>query len=219
MGEHGDARDEATVAEPAIRGPFAGSRPERLRRLLWISGLATALLAVGLQVIDAQLRAAGGPGILALEVAGSPARASVILSEWDQEGIRWARVSLIVDVPFLLAYGTFLAALSTALGRRLRTVAAGGARSARLGDTLHRLAPWLGWSFLVAAGLDVIENVALLQVVDYNLTPWASLAQGAAAVKFGLLAAGAGFLLASLALVLGPGRRSARGSPDAGEAG
>lgn len=195
------------MREPSISSPVAKIERFGLGKILAVTGAVGVVLGVALFVIDEQLRSTGGPGILALEVAGTPGRASVILAEWGPDGIDWARISLLVDFPFLLAYGLFLAALATAAGNRIRPVAAGTGPAARLGQTLVVLSPWIAWGFIAAAGSDVIENIALLRVIEYDLTPWARLAEVAAAVKFGLLGGGVGYLIGVAILALFSRRR------------
>lgn len=189
------------------RGPLDRLAPGRLRRVLEISGLLAAVLFAALIVIDTRITGTGGPGILALEVAGSAGRASVILGEWGPEGIDWARISLLVDFPFLVAYAVFFSAVCTRLAEPLRRRAEAQSLPGGLAATLARFAPWVGWSFVLAAVLDLIENLALLRVIDYDLTPWALVAQLAAAPKLAILGAGLAFVVLAVALTARQGKQ------------
>lgn len=207
-GVRGRGAEGATGGAPQRRGPFVRLQPRRFRLLLWISGASALALFAALWVIDLQISSTEGPGILALEVAGSPSRAGVILSEWGADGIRWARISLLLDFPFLLAYATFLAATCTALTARLAPNALRDAGSSA--GSLARIAPGMGWAALLAGACDVIENIALLRVIEFSLTPWAGLAQLMAALKFTLLGATLALIAAST-LVLALRSRSSTG--------
>ena len=146
------------------------------RRALWISGVAMLVLGAVLLWLDEPMWDAGGPGIVGFELAGSEAEAGDILTEWGDEGRDAARVSLWVDFPYLVAYGTFLGLAAAALGRGRAAVAAP-----------------------LAAGLDVAENVSLLLVLGGHAVEIApALAALFALLKFLLL----GFAVASILLAL-----------------
>ena len=181
-------------------GPFGRLAPARMRRLLWVSGVAAGLLFVALAVLDTRIMQNEGPGIIGLEVAGTPERATEILGEWGSEGRDAARLSLYLDFPFLVLYAIFFGAACTAMGRRLRAHAERGGRAAAPSGHLAGLAPGVGWAFVVAAVLDLAENIALLQVVDYSLVPWTRMAQLTASPKLAIFAAGL-FFLAGAALL------------------
>ena len=58
------------------------------------------------------------------------------------------------------------------------------------------------WVAPIAAALDAVENVALLQVLDgHTDQPWPGIAFGFASVKFALLALVVVYLIAGLVLV------------------
>lgn len=196
--------------EITVRGPFSRLGPAEMRRLLIISGAASALLFLILTFIDQRIKESGGPGIVAFEVAGTASRAAEILREWGDSGRSAARISIFLDFPFLVAYAIFFSAACTEMGRRLRVRAADGGAIGRIARHLATPAPWLGWAFFAAAFFDVIENLVMLRVLENRLT-WASTAQIAASPKFAIFGAGIFFLVASLLLTL---RR--RGSANVG---
>ena len=98
------------------------------------------------------IAATGGPGIVALELAGSDAASREVLAAWGQSGRQAARRSLPGDAVFALGYSAGLALLC-----------------ALVADPLSRAAtPWLGTTFRWVAGLalmagfsDVVEDVLL----------------------------------------------------------
>ena len=183
-----------------IAGPFATLEAPRLRILLWASGLLAGLLFVALAVIDGRISAEGGPGIVGLEVAGTAERSAEILADWGESGRSAARVSLWLDFPFMLAYAVFLGAACTTMGRRLRRRSAAGGSIGRLAGHLAGPGAWLGWAFILAALLDLIENIALLRVIDFALVPWSRVAQLMASPKLAIFGAGLFYLLVGLLL-------------------
>jgi hypothetical protein len=207
MGEDGQrveaVKDGAASERPApIPGPFVKTTSERMRPLLIISGALSAVLFIAMAVLDGTMKKNGGPGIVGLEVAGTAGRAAEILSQWGESGRDAARVSLLLDFPFLVSYAIFFGAACTAVGRGLSSVAGGSGARAEIAKPMTRIAPWLGWAFILAAVLDAIENVALLRVINFNLTPWTGVAQAAASPKLAIFGAGIVFLVFSLLLIL-----------------
>jgi hypothetical protein len=98
-----------------------------------------------------------------------------------------AKVSLGVDMGFLLAYPFFLRSTVGLLRRRVRA-----GRLARGGDLLAR-------AVLACIPLDLVENLLLWRMVDGGATAWgAGAAAACAGVKFLLVAAAAGWSLVAL---------------------
>jgi hypothetical protein len=133
--------------------------------------------------IGRALRTNGGGSIVGLELVGSTAAASRLLGRWRAHGhvaTRAARRSLLLDVPFLAAYGLGLAVVGA--------VAAESAR--RHGWTAAADATALAaWVALVAAALDAAEDVALVFVLRQSdravvRQPAPRVAQLCAAAKF-----------------------------------
>lgn len=161
------------------------------RRALRISGIATAILFVVLAIVDEAIKASGGPGIIAFELAGTTARAAEILGHWGQDGRDAARVSLAIDFVYLVVYGIFL----TLAVLELRDVARkrGWTAYARPGTAIALL-PGL------AAACDVVEDVGLLLMIEGHGTGRIPpVATAFAIVKFAALAVVAVYLLAGLA--------------------
>lgn len=161
------------------------------RRWLWLLGVAAVALLVLLSVVDGRIMRSGGPGIIPFELAGSTERATEILGEWGERGRDSARLSLWLDFPFLIAYGSFSALAALAMrdaGRRR-----GWSRYAAPGGAVALLA-------IIAAACDSCENVALLLVVDGHAdSPAPTVAAGFALAKFVTLGVAQLYLLAGLA--------------------
>ena len=151
-----------------------GPSPRR-RWVLW--GLFVAALVFG----AAQLPALGamddrGTGIIEFELARTSDRAAEIVSGWGDEGRSAATESLILDYPYLLAYGLFFAGACAVVAER----------AARLGKRrLARAGVILAWASLASAVFDAVENAGLLVVAsDDPDQPWPGLAFTFAVLKF-----------------------------------
>ncbi|BAH40870.1 MAG TPA: hypothetical protein DGD08_17680 [Gemmatimonas aurantiaca] len=153
----------------------------RIFSWLFLATLSLVLL-VQLTVLGAPLRGPEAPaGIISFELAFATERADAIVHAWRNAGVlETARVSLGLDVVFLLVYPPFLA-LSVGL---LRTVEQRHAASS-FGD----LGRPLMWLVLCCAPLDGLENYLLWQTLAQGPTPTRALLAGTAAtIKFLLVA-------------------------------
>jgi hypothetical protein len=153
--------------------------PASRRRTLWLLAIATIALGI------AALPSVGtmedhGVGIIELEFTGTSAKAEQHYEDLGPDGRSAARTSLLLDYPYLVAYGLFLAGACGAVADRARR--GGRIRLAALG------AP-LAWGALGAAACDAIENAMLLLILGgHTGQPWPALAFGLATVKFALVA-------------------------------
>ena len=127
------------------------------------------------------MRATGGPGIIPFELAGTPERSRRILERWGEEGRSAARLSLLLDYPYLVSYaGLQLAgcrAASHALDRAGLT-------------TLSRAGRAIAPAQLAAGAFDAAENTALLGVLADRDERLPRLARACARAKFALLTLG-----------------------------
>jgi hypothetical protein len=141
----------------------------RDKRLTAASAAFVVYTAVML-LIERRLRATGGPGIIAFELAGTEARAEDIMARWGSDGQRAARLSMWLDFGYMATYGA-LTALLVDWARRRR------------GDPAALPAIVIG-----AVAGDAIEGVALLKVLDRErIGVHARRARIAALVKFAIL--------------------------------
>ena len=82
-----------------------------------------------------------------------------------------------------------------------------GLVAARVGGAATRLGVLLAWSQLVAAPLDAVENVALLEVLlGAQGDAWPALARACALPKFAIVVAGLGYVVLGSAAGLLRGR-------------
>jgi hypothetical protein len=139
------------------------------------------VLLVPLLVLERRMKRAGGPGIIPFELAGTPERSRRIMERWGPAGQSAARLSLVLDYPFLVTYsGIQLAACgaaSDALRRRGATALADAGRV-------------VGPAQLAAGGFDAVENTALLGILAGRDGRLPALARACASAKFGLLLLG-----------------------------
>ena len=159
--------------------------PIALRRVTWTAFFATAIIVVIFAVHD---RPMGANGIVAFELAFTPAQANLLFAVWGPEGIQAAREALWIDFLFMPTYAFWLGGMALGQWRRAR---AGWAR--RLGLWAAAL-PFAAWA------LDFVENVALLNVLRDTFHPSAAaltVAGWAASVKFGLILACAVYVVAA----------------------
>jgi hypothetical protein len=118
------------------------------------------------------------PGIVAYELAGTAERADAILEAWGDEGRAVARRSLILDFAFLFTYGTFLFLAGCALADALP-------RTTAFPRLLAHGARGFAWAGAAAAGLDALENTALLIMLERGgSTLLSAMAYTAASLKF-----------------------------------
>ncbi|BBY48569.1 hypothetical protein MARA_20370 [Mycolicibacterium arabiense] len=126
--------------------------------------------------LDGRMRAAGGPGIIAFELAGTAARAERITSAWGPDGRRAARQSMWLDFGYMTSYGVLLGLLIDRRSRRQ------GRRA------------WLPVVAAVAVAADAVEGVALLRVLDgREVAVNARRARVAAISKFATIALSLGY--------------------------
>lgn len=158
---------------PAMSGPYSARVMTRRRLwILWLIGVMATIVvyAVCLAPLESRLRA-GGHGIVALELAWTPATFAAIAHDWGVGGVDAARRQVWWDFLWIPSYAL---ALSTSL------------RLAARGRVVER---WALVAVPLAALCDCLENAAMLLalagIAPRLLVPLASLM---ASVKFTLLA-------------------------------
>lgn len=150
-------------------------------------GAAYLGLSAWMSSQERSMRRGGGPGIVGFELAGSDARVEEILAAWGPDGRAAARRSLLIDYGVLATYAPLMAGLCRGAASRLER---------RRSGRLAALGPALAAAQLIAGACDVVENTALLAVLAGRRRPLPEVATAAARLKFTLLAAGGGYLVA-----------------------
>lgn len=164
-----------------------------LPRLFIAVSTTRALLALGAIVLicgAAMLPAMNtmsdhGASILAFEFAGSVERSKEILAEWGDAGKAAAWWQLVLDCPFLVAYGLFLAGACTAVAHRAERVGR---------FDLGRVATRLAWLGPIAAAADMLQNISLALVLAGHVTqPWPVISAVGGAITTTLMTVGLAF--------------------------
>lgn len=161
------------------RHPFKFIPSEWWPRFVWpLLGL-TLLLMIVFGITGAPLTTEAAPyGVVSFELAGTVETMEQILSSWDADTQLRAAFGLGLDFLFMLLYAS--------------TIAFGcGMASRVLKSSGWPLASWgnlLSWAVILAAVLDIIENIALTAVIFGSVvSPWPEIARVCAVIKFILI--------------------------------
>jgi hypothetical protein len=156
------------------------------RRLL---ALAAVALVSGAAMLPAMKTMADrGDSVIAFETAGSVQRSEEIVTAWGEAGKRAAWWQLVLDTPFLLAYGLFAAGACAAVARRAQ--AAGKPR-------LLRVAAIFVWLGPLAAAADFAQNASLALILSGHVAqPWPRISAISAPTIVALEATALAFALA-----------------------
>jgi hypothetical protein len=147
----------------------------RRRRRLWLLAAATAA-SFAATVPSSQRMKNLGADIFAFELISTPEQAEAVLRAWGDAGRSAAHQSLELDFLLIASYGTWFSAWGRYLSDRAGEL--GHERTAALGQIASRAA-------VTAAGLDVIENLALLKILRGDTRqPYPAIAGRAAGAKF-----------------------------------
>ena len=184
-----------------IHHPLESLRSSVRDRLIFtFIGLSLPLLLI-LNLVGQPLINPSAPyGIVSFELARDPAQAQTILDSWDQAAQIRAAFSLGLDYLFIPMYAIALTltCLWAARFRRERR------RFPNILVIIGLPGTMLAWGQLLAAGLDMIENMALASMLFGAVAaPWPQIASICAAAKFGLVAAGIVYSLLALAVYTG----------------
>jgi hypothetical protein len=141
----------------------------------------TLLTMFALNVTGRSLITEAAPaGIISYEFAGDVTTASAIIQSWDATAQIFAGFNLGLDYLYLVLYATTIAMAILWLSD--------GLTKSRL---IAVVALALAWGQWLAAGLDAIENLALLvMLVEQPAEPWPQIAWWGAVIKFSLVIAG-----------------------------
>ncbi len=180
MGVH--CRSDTPCIRLGMRHPWTRVSPERRSHLLFplmgLCGLATLWMGWLGQPIDVGLP---GSGILALEFCWWDHRCADLMATWSHPSV--ALSGLYGDYLYMVVYAATLGLAVVQARPHL------SARWARLGEPL-------AWCVMLAAGLDALENLALIRLVGGAVGPEAAVAFVCASIKFAILALGLGYAAA-----------------------
>ena len=159
-----------------ITPPFAQVNQQIRKRWVWIFIALALLMSALMTTISKPLTTPAAPaGIISYELAGNLANAQAMINSWDTTAKIQAGLSLGLDFLYPLIY---------AMAICLAVVVASG----RFHGWLASVGAWLAWGIWIAAGLDYIENVALIQLLLGSTNElWPTLAYWCATIKFVLI--------------------------------
>jgi hypothetical protein len=174
--------------------PFQHLSPSALRKCLFLLLIGTLGCFLVIAATHQPLANAVAPlGILSLQFAGELSAALMILNSWGETARLYAAFNLGFDYLYLAFYALFLSATCSWLARAWQHEAQGFATAGFL----------LAWAMLAAAVLDMIENVALWQLLLGSMNAhWPKLATTCAILKFGIILAGVGYIAIGLLAML-----------------
>jgi hypothetical protein len=166
----------------ALRHPFVWLTEAGQARAFVVMALLAIFVMANLQIVGTPLQTSAAPaGIVSFELAGDLPTAKAILVGWDQEAQIHAALSLGADYLFMLTYAVAIGLGCVLVARRL---------SARL-RIWALLGVALAWAQWGAAGLDALENYALIRLLQGSLqTYWPAVARWCAIPKFAVVGVG-----------------------------
>ena len=160
------------------------------RAAVRLLGAGNVAAFVPLLALERRMRRTGGPGIIAFELAGTPERSRRIMDTWGVAGQRAARISLLLDYPYLVTYS----------GLQFAGCEAAGEALARRGATRLAAADRaVAASQLAAGAFDAAENTTLLAILSGRNGRLPAFARAFAGAKFALLAVGGLYRVLGLA--------------------
>jgi hypothetical protein len=158
--------------------------PPLFARPTIFAGAAATALAFALSIHFTAPAITPKVDIIAFELAGTPDSAAALLHAWGPVGTTYLRQSLWLDFGLILGYTVFLTLACFLLRNRWQNQR----------PALATLANLVGAGMLLAGTCDVLENLALFQVLASSINPtWTALAAVCARAKFTLLLVGAPF--------------------------
>ncbi|MCF6237271.1 MAG: hypothetical protein L3J79_00390 [Candidatus Marinimicrobia bacterium] len=129
---------------------------ERAVTVFWILFGMTILALIGMQITGKPLQTAVAPGgIITFELIGNFEGSQSIISSWQGQAMIYAGLNMGLDFLFLTLYGLTIALGCLLVAERLPTQWSG----------VKPLGTWLAMGVILAAGLDIVENIALIKLI------------------------------------------------------
>ena len=161
------------------RHPFDFIPPGWWPRFFWALLGLNLLMMIAFGISGAPLTTEAAPyGVVSFEFAGTVEQVEKILESWDKAAQLRAAFGLGLDFLFLVVYAS--------------TIAFGCGMAAgvlkRSEWPLSGLGNLLSWAVVLAALLDIVENIALTTVIFGSVvSPWPEIARWCAIPKFALV--------------------------------
>lgn len=173
--------------------PFRSMSKTAEKRLTIVLLIAMLLLFSAMRYFDAPLKnQVSKAGIVSFELAKDLQQTKAILNSWNAFSKTSAGISIGLDFLFLMVYAVFISLLIHKLNESLWKH-----------SKLYKIGVMIIWGVFLAAVFDIVENIALIQLLLGDLQQkWSSIAYYFAVLKFGLLAFGLFFIVLNLILFL-----------------
>ena len=123
-------------------------------RTFWLLFALTLVTFIGMQITNAPLKTEVAPGgIITFELVGTLEGSQQIINSWQGEAMTWAGINMGLDFLFLALYGVTIAMACMLVSERLPD------------PRMKKLGVWLAVGILAAVLLDIVENLALIQLL------------------------------------------------------
>lgn len=131
-------------------------------------------------------------GILSFELAKELVVSEAILNSWTEVELAATGLSLGFDFIFIIVYASFIALLIYNINQRLWK-----------SHLFYHVGRFMIWSIYLAALFDIVENIALIQLVLGNLNQiWSSTAYYLASIKFVIILSCIFYILSNWLILL-----------------
>jgi len=176
----------------SLVSPFQFLSRSTERKLSWILFVFVIMMVIVMRFFDAPLKNEISPqGIVSFELAKDLNRSTEIIRSWNAVATRSANLSMAFDFLFLIVYGMFIGLMVHKLNRIW------------IKSGFHMVGIVLIYLVFLASFFDIIENIALLLLLNGNLIQiWSSTAYYFAMLKFIILAIALVFIVISAVALL-----------------
>lgn len=125
-------------------------------KIFWILFCLTTITIIGMLITGEPLKTEAAPGgILSFELVGTLDGSHAIINSWQNELLTYAAINMGLDFLFLSLYGMTIALSCLLISKRLP----------EHWKFLKKLGIWLAVFVIIAALLDILENIALIKLL------------------------------------------------------
>jgi uncharacterized membrane protein len=116
------------------------------------------LIMIFIMQFQGKILKAKGFDIVSFELAKTTSQAETIMTQWGATGVEAARLNTFIDFFFILAYVSFGYFISLIL------------TESDPNSTVKRMGKRMAQGMIIAGAFDVIENIAMLQTLNNNIS-------------------------------------------------
>lgn len=163
-------------------------------QIFWLLFGFTLLTIIAMQITGAPLKTGVAPGgIVSFELVGTLAESHSIIDSWQGPAMTWAGINLGLDFLFLFLYGITIALGCLILADKMPA-------NYKIWKLMGK---WLAVGILMAAALDIIENISLVALLTGSENEFLPvLARWCAIPKFGLILLSLLYVLSGISIYL-----------------